>query len=244
MPAEPAPTRRLPAAATAQVPPAPVPADRRRSLKPLAAVLAVVVLLTLGGVAYQAWVREEPNPGAVSPTQSAASPQPSAAPQPSITASATSPSSPGFVLPAGWRMRDDGTGFAIPVPANWKFSRDDAGRPQWRDPRTGAFLLIDQTRHPKADPVQDWLTNETARRDGYRDYQRIRIEAVAYFDRAADWEFTYTSGSGTRLHVLNRGFVTAPDQAYSIYWSTRAGLWSAELARLQVVFAGFRPART
>jgi len=45
------------------------------------------------------------------------------------------------------------------------------------------------------------------------------------------------------LHVLNRGFVTAPDQAYSIYWSTRADRWAAELPRLQVVFAGFRPAR-
>jgi hypothetical protein len=105
-------------------------------------------------------------------------------------------------------------------------------------------VLIDQTRYPKSDPVQDWLNNEAARKSGYDRYHRIRIEAVHYWDKAADWEFTYTSKGGTPLHVLNRGFVTAPDQAYSIYWSTRADQWNDELRRLQVVLDGFHPARS
>ncbi|NUT34770.1 MAG: serine/threonine protein kinase, partial [Hamadaea sp.] len=203
------------------------------------------VLVTLAVVAYQAVVRLERGPGAVTTTtQPAVSPQVPATPGPSRTASTPSTPSTDFVLPPGWKLRDDGTGFAVPVPASWRFSRDKDGRPRWSDPKTATFLLIDQTRQPKPDPVRDWLANEAARRDGYRAYERIRIEAVDYYDRAADWEFTYTSASGTPLHVLNRGFVTAPDQAYSIYWSTRADRWAAELQRLRVVFDGFRPART
>ncbi|MBB5874411.1 serine/threonine protein kinase [Allocatelliglobosispora scoriae] len=168
---------------------------------------------------------------------------PSPTPTPRISAS-PSPAPSGFQLPAGWQMRDDGTGFAVPVPNGWRFGRDSDGRAYWRHPSNGTLLLIDQTRHPKSDPVKDWRNNEAARRSGYRDYARVRLEAVDYWDKAADWEFTYTSSGGAALHVLNRGFVTAPDQAYSIYWSTAAGLWNDQADELQVVITGFRPARS
>jgi hypothetical protein len=152
-------------------------------------------------------------------------------------------SATGFQLPAGWQWADDGSGFALPIPDGWRFGRDKDGRPYWSDPGSNTFVLIDQTRRPKSDPVKDWENNEANRRDDYNDYHRIRIEAVDYWDKAADWEFTYTSDNGTPLHVLNRGFVTAKDQAYSIYWNTRADQWGAELQRLRVVLDGFRPAR-
>jgi hypothetical protein len=147
-----------------------------------------------------------------------------------------------FTLPAGWQMRSDGTGFSVPVPDGWQFGRDPDGRPLWRDPGHAQLLLIDQSRHPKPDPVQDWLNNEAARRSGYDNYVRIKIVAVDYWDKAADWEFTYTR-DGHPLHVLNRGFITAPDQAYSIYWSTPASQWTRDLSQLEVILRGFRPAR-
>ena len=150
----------------------------------------------------------------------------------------------GFQLPAGWKWGEDGSGFRVPVPIGWRLGHDDDGRPYWDDPGSNTFVLIDQTRRPKADPVKDWENNEADRKDDYDDYHRIRIEAVDYWDKAADWEFTYTSRGGVPLHVVNRGFVTAPDQAYSIYWSTQAQNWDDELQRLQVVFAGFDPARS
>jgi hypothetical protein len=140
-------------------------------------------------------------------------------------------------------MHSDGSGFRIPVPNGWEFGHDADGRPKWTAPGGGAFLLIDQRRDPQPDPVKDWLNNEAARKSGYRDYQRVRIEEVSYWDKAADWEFTYTARSGGRLHVLNRGFITAPDQAYSIYWSTAASQWDPLRDDLQVVFDGFIPAR-
>lgn len=139
-------------------------------------------------------------------------------------------------------MRDDGTGFLVPVPENWQFGRDSDGRALWQDRPTGRLLLIDQSRHPKPDPLRDWQNNEQARRGTYPDYQRIRLERVSYWDSAADWEFTYTLNN-VKVHVLNRNFITAPDQAYSIYWRTPESSWQDNLDDLHTVLNGFVPAR-
>jgi serine/threonine protein kinase len=185
-------------------------------------------------------------PSSGSPSSGSASPGTASSPPSGSSPRSTGqagPATPAFTLPAGWQMRGDGTGFLVPVPLGWQFGRDPDGRPLWRDPSHARLLLIDQSRHPKPDPVQDWLNNEAARRSGYADYHRIKIVAVDYWDKAADWEFTYTL-NGRPLHVLNRGFITAPDQAYSIYWSTPASTWAADHADLDVILRGFHPARS
>jgi hypothetical protein len=117
----------------------------------------------------------------------------------------------------------------------------DGQQVSFREPDGSRRLLIDQTDQPKADPVADWRQQEQVRRDGYADYQRIRIEAVDYFVKAADWEFTYAAGSG-RQHVLIRGVVTSDDQAYGIYWSTPESQWPASRAVLRTITDSFRPA--
>jgi len=230
---------------SAPLPPPPLPtrplprARPGRSRKPFLFLVVVVLAALAAALAFDRRTTPDADTPALTPTPSPA--RSSAA----STSAAPSPSPPaGFVLPAGWQLRDDGTGFRVPVPDGWEFGRDDDGRAFWRDPKSGVLLLIDQTRRPKTDPVQDWLSNEAARRAGYPDYQRIRLEAVSYWDSAADWEFTYTSRGNNRLHVLNRGFITAPDQAYSIYWSTPASQWDSWRDDLQIVFDGFVPART
>ena len=232
---------------TTTIRPAPHKTDRRtRSLAVIASalaaavlVMAVLVLLLRDDDGDDSNRGGNAGPTTAATTTTNAAPPTTAGPTPSAAPSAT-----GFVLPAGWRMRDDGTGFLVPVPAGWALSRDDDGRPQWSEPNGSRFLLIDQTRQPKADPRRDWLNNEAARRGGYDDYHRIQIEAVNYWDKAADWEFTYTSRNGTRLHVLNRGFVTRHDQAYSIYWSTPQYQWESSRADLKIILDGFKPARS
>jgi hypothetical protein len=225
-----------------KVRPEPV-APRRGTRRKWLWVLVFAMILAAGAIRF--YPRDQ---GSVSVSPSASAPvvTPSATLSPTPPAASSAPPSPpappGFVLPAGWQLRDDGTGFKVPVPDGWEFGRDDDGRALWQDRSTGRLILIDQTRQPKPDPVQDWKNNENARRDGYRDYKRLRLEEVPYFDKAADWEFTYTS-SGTPVHVLNRGFITAPDQAYSIYWRTPAATWDENRANLQVVLDGFVPAR-
>jgi eukaryotic-like serine/threonine-protein kinase len=142
-------------------------------------------------------------------------------------------------VPAGFRLHRDTTGFAIAVPAGWQASRRD-GRVYFTGPDR-RLLIIDQTDRPKGDPVADWTAQEAARRGGYQDYERIRIAEVDYYDAAADWEFRYTR-DGTRLHVQNRGFVTAADKAYAIYWSTPDHRWAADRRYLDTFVRTFRPA--
>jgi hypothetical protein len=143
-------------------------------------------------------------------------------------------------VPAGFERHRDPTGFSVAVPQGWKSERD-SGPVYFREPSGSGLLIIDQTDRPKADPVADWRQQEAARRSGYTDYRRIRIEAVNYFDKAADWEFTYATRSG-RQHVLIRGVVTSPNQAYGIYWSTPDAQWQQNLPALRTILKTFQPA--
>jgi hypothetical protein len=128
----------------------------------------------------------------------------------------------------------------VAIPAGWTMQREGA-HIYFREPGGSRFLLVDQTDQPKADPVADWREQEAARKDGYADYQRIRIEPVDYFEKAADWEFTYSTSSGRR-HVLIRGVVTSDHQAYGLYWSTPDSRWNESLPLYRTITATFRPA--
>ena len=126
------------------------------------------------------------------------------------------------------------------MPSDWTVDRQGQ-RVYFREPDGSRFLLIDQTDEPKDDPVADWTQQEKSRSGQYRAYQRIGITAVDYFQKAADWEFTYAGRNG-RLHVLNRGAVTSEDQAYAIYWSTPESQWQDSLRDFEVFTRTFRPA--
>ncbi|WP_326555538.1 serine/threonine-protein kinase [Micromonospora sp. NBC_01813] len=176
-----------------------------------------------------------PEPTSVAPTAAS----PSAPPQNGAPTPSPDPNAP---LPAGWYLHQDSTGFSVPVPEGWSVSREGS-RVEFRETtQLGRLIIIDQTNQPKPDPVADWENQESNRRGGYNNYERVRIEAVDYFISAADWEFRYTSNQGNRLQVRNRGFVTAPDRAYSIYWSTSADRWQEDLAFFDLMASRFQPA--
>ncbi len=158
----------------------------------------------------------------------------------SRTTAAESPATERGPVPAGFERHTDPTGFSLAVPADWTVERRGE-RVYFREPGSARFLLIDQTNQPKPDPVADWRQQEAAREDGYADYQRIRIEPVDYFEKAADWEFTYATPSGRR-HVLNRGVVTSDNQAYGIYWSTPDTQWAESRSLYQTFTETFQPA--
>jgi serine/threonine protein kinase len=147
-------------------------------------------------------------------------------------------------LPAGFSWYHDRTGFSIGVPADWHVSH--VGHLVYvQDPDSGRLLIIDQTRHPKPDPLADWRQQEASRISTYRGYHRIRLQAVHYAqaERAADWEFTYYQ-NGQLIHVLNRNILASPDRAYALYWSTPASEWDASYHFFQTFAATFRPAQT
>jgi serine/threonine protein kinase len=146
-------------------------------------------------------------------------------------------------LPRGWREHRDRTGFSVYVPSGWRQSREGS-IVYFRDSRGGRVLGIDQTDRPKADPVADWRGQAAYRveRGDFPGYDQIRISSVRYWQKAADWEFTFNGGN--RRHVNNRGFVVSKNKAYGIYWQTSDAEWDEARDDLQLVFDSFRPARS
>ena len=129
------------------------------------------------------------------------------------------------------------TGFSIAVPSDWTADRQ-GGRVYLRDPASSAYLLVDQTTTPAADPVADWRQQERIVSQKLSGYRLIRIDPLQVKGwRGADWEFTH----GTGTHVLNRNLVTGPAQAYALYWSVPSRSWDTRLAQFEQITASFRP---
>ncbi|HEU4422853.1 MAG TPA: serine/threonine-protein kinase [Pilimelia sp.] len=208
----------------------------------VAAALLLVAVLTSGDDGEPgAGPPASPSPAATATrAPTTAAPTASGPPAGQPPAVAPPPPSP-LVLPPGWRIYKDRTGFSVAAP-NWPISREGT-IVYFREPRGQHRVLgIDQSGKPKPDPVADWTNLETRRlADGdWPGYKRIRIEWVDYFDGAADWEYTYDGGSG-RLHVLNRGFIASDHQAHAIFWLTPDATWTSNKDEFQLIARSFRP---
>jgi eukaryotic-like serine/threonine-protein kinase len=145
-------------------------------------------------------------------------------------------------LPPGFVRYRDPTGFSIGVPPGWHVSHQ--GHLVYiQDPHGARFLIIDQTSHPRPDPLADWRQQEAARIATYPGYHRIRLRAVHYApaERAADWEFTYVD-TGQLTRVLNRNILVSAHHAYALYWSTPAWAWHASYRYFRAFASTFSPA--
>lgn len=213
-------------------------------------LLAIAVLVPLTGREPEGGDRAQPAPSSTAQDNPPPAPLTSSPEEAPTGAAPSAPpsGSPGFALPAGWHLHRDPTGFSVPLPDGWRVNREKYGpaadqvRVSFQDPRGGRFLLIDQTNSPKSDPVADWTRQEAARKDRYDGYRRVTIEAVDYWDRAADWEWMYNL-NGTRVHVRNRGFITAPNKAYGMLWRTPESAWRVNLDEFDLIARGFKPVR-
>jgi hypothetical protein len=173
------------------------------------------------------------------PVQSPTRQPASAKPTPTPASSAPAAGGGSVTLPAGWYMYKDPTGFSVPIPEGSSIRRQGS-EVYFR--KNNRLLIVDQTDHPKPDPVADWKNQEADRRGRvYRNYQRIKIVPVDYFTKAADWEFLYTTEGGNPQHAVKRGVITSPKQAYGISWYTSPGDWSAAQKDLQLIYQGFKP---
>ncbi|HEY2674919.1 MAG TPA: hypothetical protein VGJ07_31700, partial [Rugosimonospora sp.] len=217
----------------------------------LIVVLIVAVLVGIGlrpaGLTAGTAPSPVPHPVHGLPKASTSSPSPAA----TLSASASVPplSSPppsapvtaaGTVLPAGWYMFHDPTGFSVAVPDGWTLSHSGS-IVYFHDPSGGRLLGIDQTNQPKSNPVADWTTQAQYRvaHGDFPGYQQIKIAAVPYHVAAADWEFTYNK-DGVRTHVINRGAVFGPHQAYGFYWSTPDSSWTQNLPNFNLIMSTFQ----
>jgi hypothetical protein len=239
-------------------PPPPGPDDEPAPHEPgrkwwLVAVAAGLALIAAVAVALTLTTGNAPSRGTASSGIRAPSPDHRTAPSkahhkshkrrlsaPHSAAPANPGSQPGG-LPAGFAWYHDPTGFSIGMPVGWHVSHQ--GHLVYiQDPTGGRLLIIDQTTHPKPDPLADWRQQEAARISTYPGYHRIRLQAVDYpqAERAADWQFTYEEG-GQLTEVLNRNILVNSHQAYALYWSTPASQWSASYHFFSAFATTFRP---
>ncbi|MEU4679497.1 protein kinase [Micromonospora sp. NPDC023737] len=177
------------------------------------------------------------------PTSAPASPPPTSA-APSVTPSASaSPSvSASSGLPAGWSLRRDPVGFALPIPKGW--TRSAGGTwVRYADPNGVGELTIDRTDHPGSDAAKAWRDIEPARHRLVNNYDNLGIREIdCRWRTCADWDWLETR-DGTRIHVRNRGFVTAHNRGFALRWEVAQKDWNTSLPDFEMIFREFVPDR-
>ncbi|MBM7493812.1 hypothetical protein JOD64_005034 [Micromonospora luteifusca] len=141
--------------------------------------------------------------------------------------------------PAGWHYYRDDPRFLVPVPDGWRVRRDGE-RAEFQEPDGSRVLVVDELRSVPADLVAELRARETVERKRYADYRQVRLAALRYQVRAAEWEWTHTDEDGTPLHTVSRAFIGHNGHAYSIGWTTAAAEWSASAGVFALITDGFQ----
>ncbi|MER7888306.1 protein kinase [Micromonospora sp. NPDC094482] len=229
------------------------PADRkRRNL--LIGVLVAVLLLGLAIVVPLLSSGDDPEDGKAPQANGGSASSPSAAPQtsapaappptsgaPSATPSAT-PSVDPNALPPGWKLHKDPVGFALPLPDGWVRRQVDSTTIVFDQSNGVGELLVQWTGTPKSDAYADWKRIEPDRKKLVNNYQYLSIKRCDFWKTCADWEWL-ESRDGTRIHVRNRGFVTASNRGYALRWEVAEKDWAANLPNFDRIANGFVPDR-
>ncbi|MEU8217542.1 protein kinase [Micromonospora taraxaci] len=174
------------------------------------------------------------------PTSAAAPPPPTTGP-PTPSASAT-PSADPNALPAGWKLHRDPAGFALPIPDGWVRSQVDGNTVVFNQSNGPGILLVQWTNTPKKDAVKDWQSQEPNRASRVNNYQLLGIKSCDFWKTCGDWEWLETR-DGQRIHVRNRGFVTASNRGYALRWEIAEKDWQANLPNFDRIAKGFVPDR-
>jgi hypothetical protein len=145
-------------------------------------------------------------------------------------------------LPAGWKLHKDPVGFALPLPEGWVRRQPNGDTVVFNQSNGVGKLLVQWTARPKADAYADWKQQEPHRKNIVGNYQYLSIERCDFWKTCADWEWLETR-DGTRIHVRNRGFVTASNRGYALRWEVAAKDWQANLANFDRIAKGFKPDR-
>ncbi|MGW1057180.1 protein kinase domain-containing protein [Micromonospora rubida] len=219
------------------------PDHRRRNLL----IGALVAVLLIGLLVAVPLLGNDDDPeegggqqaGATSTASVAPSAPVTSAPTPSQTSASPTPSPTGLVLPDGWALHKDPTGFSMPLPKGWRRSAGGTWV-QFREPNGVREVTIDRTSRPGSDAAAAW------RAMGDRDvnnYKNLGIRTVpGFWKTCADWEWLETR-DGARIHVRNRGFVTAKNRGYAIRWEVAASEWAANLDEFELIAKNFEPDR-
>ncbi|MEU4474735.1 protein kinase [Micromonospora sp. NPDC023888] len=209
----------------------------------LVGLVVIVPMLTKGDDNESP--QADPTTGAAATSAPAQSSAPAAPPPttgvPSASPSAT-PSTDPNALPAGWKLYEGPT-LSIPLPPGWSGRQTSSDTAIFNQSGGPGKLLVQWTSSPEKDAVADWKEKEPYRKSLVKNYQLVgSIKACDWYRTCADWEWLETR-DGTRIHVRNRGFVTATNRGYAIRWEIAEKDWQANLANFDQIVKGFKPDR-
>ncbi|MDT3399749.1 serine/threonine-protein kinase [Streptomyces sp. B1866] len=133
-----------------------------------------------------------------------------------------------MALPEGWRDYD------VPAYSRGRYYRGEANFPR---------VQVDFTSSPGSDAVRAWRDNEASARKTMAGYRNLGIRGVddwRGYPTVADWEFERVQ-NGTRVHVLDRGFVTDPHHGYAIMITCPSDQWEGKECRTlrETAFSSF-----
>ena len=154
------------------------------------------------------------------------------------------PVTPRLALPDGFSWHADPSGFTAAVPASWTYYRD-GDVVCFREPGSARLLAVDTAPGLEGDPVEHWKAEERKVVAGgaLNEYKKLAILQNRYFKGGADWDCTWLSAKGERLHARQELFRTSAKRAYTILWITRELDWVGNLAYLNLINASFVPAK-
>ncbi|MEK8108084.1 hypothetical protein NKG94_29800 [Micromonospora sp. M12] len=145
-------------------------------------------------------------------------------------------------LPAGWKLHRDPAGFALPIPDGWVRSQVNGNTVVFNQSNGPGKLLVQWTNSPKKDAVADWREQEPNRKNLVDNYKYLSIVGCDFWKICGDWEWLETR-DGTRIHVRNRGFVTAKNRGYALRWEIAEKDWQANRPNFDRIAKGFVPDR-
>jgi serine/threonine protein kinase len=154
------------------------------------------------------------------------------------------PAKPRYALANGFTWHADPSGFTLAVPSSWTYYRD-GDVVCFREPGSPRLLAVDTAPGLTGDPVKHWESEERKVVAGgaLDEYRKVAILRNRYFAGGADWDCTWLSAKGERLHARQELFRTSATRAYTILWVTRELDWAGNLAYLNMINASFAPAR-
>ena len=224
---------------------------------PLGGVLAALIVLLLGALAFVALTAERDGDGTASDettdttaadTDDTTAPSTTGEPATTTTAepaATTAPTTTAAVqVPAGWATHTDkDTGYVAAYPAGWQVKDRSGNRTDFVDPATGAYLRVDWTDSPGDDAAADWERQSDAFAQRHEGYEELGITRTTYkgSTNAALWEYRYRDGGAT-LHAYNLGFVL-PSKSYGFALNFQAseGQWQAQQQTWEQLKAAFTP---
>ena len=133
-------------------------------------------------------------------------------------------------LPAGWLWYRDPAGYAMAVPAGWLRSADGTAV-CFSDPAGRRAFTVDTTAPLTRKPLTYWQGREKAAlADGsLPGYRRQGMGVLLVSQGGADWEYTWSPDSETRLHVRRILLTTGRGTPYRLTWTTTGADWTAGL---------------